>query len=296
MTFAGGVFPVNYLGAEPVFFDVSRDSWTFDPDLLDTALDEAAQAGRLPKAVIPTDLYSQSVDLDRFERACERHGVALVVDSAEFVGADYRDRKAGTGGDTAILSFNGNKIITTSGGGMLVSRDRTLLADARFLATQAREPAPHYQHETIGYNYRLSNICAAIGVGQLAVLDERVKRRREICDRYRAALEAYDGIIFMPRPAWARSSCWLTVATFDAEVLGVDRETVRLALLDHDIEARPMWKPMHMQPLYADARYVGNGFDEVLFRNGLCLPSGSDMSNEEQDEVIGIVRSTLAQA
>jgi len=296
MTFAGGAFPVLYQGAEPVFLDLSPQSWTMDPDLLEEALEKAARKGALPRAVVPTDLYGQSVDLDRFERACAHHGVAMVVDSAESVGATYRDRKAGTGGDVAILSFNGNKIMTTSGGGMLVSKDRALIEQAKFLSTQAREPAPHYEHTTYGYNYRLSNVSAAIGVGQLHVLDERVARRREIGQRYREAFEGVDGVTFMPEPNWSHSTRWLTALTFDPDRCGTDRETIRLALLDRQIEARPLWKPMHLQKLFAEARYIGRGFDAGLFANGLCLPSGSDMSDAEQDEVIGIVGELLPQS
>ena len=293
MTFAGGAFPILYQGAEPVFFDLSPESWTFCPDLLDEALDRANDRNALPRAVVPTDLYGQSVDLDRFEAACVRHGVRLIVDSAESAGAGYKERKAGTGGDAAILSFNGNKIITTSGGGMLVSRDPDMVARAQFLSTQAREPAPHYEHETYGYNYRMSNISAAIGVGQLQVLDERVARRGAIGARYRAAFGTVDGIDFMPEPAWSHSTRWLSVVTIDPERTGTDRETVRLALLEHEIEARPLWKPMHMQPLFAGSRHVGRGLDEHLFANGLCLPSGSDMSDAEQDEVIGRITGCL---
>jgi pyridoxal phosphate-dependent aminotransferase EpsN len=294
MTFAGGAFPIIYQNAQPTFFDLSPESWTMSPDLLDEALQEAAKTGNLPKALVPTDLYGQSVDLDRFETACERYGVALVLDSAESVGAGYKNRKAGTGGNAAILSFNGNKIITTSGGGMLVSKDQALIDQAKFLSTQAREPFPHYEHETYGYNYRLSNVSAAIGVGQLRVLDERVKRRREINARYRAALDTIDGITFMPQPEWATSSCWLTALTFDPTRCGADRETIRLALLEEEIEARPLWKPMHLQKIFRGAPYVGSGFDESLFENGLCLPSGSDMSNAEQDMVIEVVLHSLS--
>ena len=293
MTFAGGAFPILYQGATPVFFDLSPTSWTMDPDLFEEALEDAARTNTLPAAVVPTDLYGQSVDLDRFETACARYGVALIIDSAESAGASYKGRKAGTGGDMAILSFNGNKIITTSGGGMLVSKDKDLIARAKFLATQARDSAPHYQHSTYGYNYRLSNISAAIGVGQLHVLDDRVARRREIGQRYKEAFEKFDGIAFMAEPDWSHSTRWLTAATFDAARCGVDRETVRLKLLEHEIEARPLWKPMHLQPLFKSARYVGHQLDERIFSDGLCLPSGSDMTDGEQEEVIEVIKNLL---
>ncbi|MBX9468084.1 MAG: aminotransferase class I/II-fold pyridoxal phosphate-dependent enzyme [Rhizobium sp.] len=286
MTFAGGIFPVNYLGAVPRFFDLAPASWTVNADLLAEELDKAANENCLPKAIVPTDLYGQSVDLERLEALAGQYGVRLIVDSAESIGAHYKaGRRAGTGGDAAILSFNGNKIITTSGGGMLVTKHKDWADQARFLATQARDPAPHYEHSTFGYNYRLSNICAAIGLGQMQVLDDRVVRRREIFARYKAAL-ARPGITFMPEPDGQFSTRWLTALTIDPVQTGIDRETVRLALLEHQIESRPLWKPMHMQPLYRGAPYHGSGVDERLFAHGLCLPSGSDMTDAQQDEVI----------
>lgn len=289
MTFAGGIFPVNYLGATPRFFDLDPTSWTIDTAKLSEELAKASAANRLPKAIVPTDLYGQSVDLDPLEALAAQYGVRLIVDSAESLGASYQNgRKAGTGGDAAILSFNGNKIITTSSGGMLVTRNKGWADQARFLATQARDPAPHYEHSTYGYNYRLSNICAAIGLGQMEVLDTRVARRRAIFDRYKAALSR-PGIAFMPEPAGLRSTRWLTAMTIDPTETGVTREDIRLMLLEHQIESRPLWKPMHMQPLYSGAPYHGAGIDERLFADGLCLPSGSDMSDEQQDEVIGRV-------
>lgn len=286
MTFAGGIFPVNYLGATPRFFDLDPASWTIDTVRLAEELALAAAENRLPKAIVPTDLYGQSTALDRLEALAAQYDVRLIVDSAESLGAAYLGgRKAGTGGDAAILSFNGNKIITTSGGGMLVTRHKDWADQARFLATQARDPAPHYEHSTYGYNYRLSNICAAIGLGQMEVLDTRVARRREIFARYKAALSR-PGITFMPEPEGQYSTHWLTALTIDPAQTGVTREDIRLMLLEQQIEARPLWKPMHMQPLYAGALYHGTGVDEGLFANGLCLPSGSDMSNAQQDEVI----------
>jgi len=287
MTFAGGIFPVNYLGATPRFFDLDAESWTVDTAILAEELAKAAAENRLPKAIVPTDLYGQSVDLDALEALAVRYGVRLIVDSAESIGATYREgRRAGTGGDAAILSFNGNKIITTSGGGMLVTRHKAWADEARFLATQARDQAPHYEHSTFGYNYRLSNICAAIGLGQMEVLDDRVARRREIFVRYKSAL-ARPGIAFMPEPEGQYSTRWLTALTIDPDQTGVTREDIRLRLMEHQIESRPLWKPMHMQPLYAGAPYHGKGVDERLFANGLCLPSGSDMTDTQQDEVIG---------
>lgn len=293
MTFAGGIFPVNYLGATPRFFDLDPNSWTIDTAVLEEKLTKAAAENRLPKAIVPTDLYGQSVDLNDLETLAERFDVRLIVDSAESLGARYKNgRKAGTGGDAAILSFNGNKIITTSGGGILVTRHRDWADQARFLATQARDPAPHYEHSTFGYNYRLSNICAAIGLGQMEVLDARVARRREIFERYKDALTR-PGIAFMPEPEGLHSTRWLTALTIDPNETGITREDIRLMLLDHQIESRPLWKPMHMQPLFAGAPYHGSGVDEGLFANGLCLPSGSDMSDAEQGEVIERISNML---
>lgn len=287
MTFAGGIFPVNYLGATPCFFDLDPKSWTIDTERLAEELTKAAAKNRLPKAIVPTDLYGQSADLDALETLAAQYDVRLIVDSAESLGATYKNgRKAGTGGDAAILSFNGNKIITTSGGGMLVTKHKAWAEEARFLATQARDPAPHYEHSTFGYNYRLSNICAAIGLGQMDVLEERVTRRREIFARYQDALSR-PGIAFMPEPDGLHSSRWLSAMTIDPSEIGVTREDIRLRLLEHEIESRPLWKPMHMQPLYAGTPYHGTGVDERLFANGLCLPSGSDMTDAQQDEVIG---------
>jgi len=285
MTFAGGIFPVNYLGAVPRFFDLDRENWTIDTRHVAEELAKAAVENRLPKAIVPTDLYGQSVDLSALEALATHYGVRLIVDSAESLGASIGGRKAGTGGDAAVLSFNGNKIITTSGGGMLVTRHKHWADQARFLATQARDPAPHYEHSTYGYNYRLSNICAAIGLGQMQVLEARVARRREIFTRYQRTLDR-PGITFMPEPSNRLSSRWLTALAIDPETTGLTREDIRLMLLEHQIESRPLWKPMHMQPLYAGAPYHGSGFDERLFANGLCLPSGSDMTDEQQDEVI----------
>jgi len=286
MTFAGGIFPVNYLGASVRFFDLDPASWTIDVGFLAEELKVAAIEDRLPKAIVPTDLYGQSVDLDSLEELASYYGIKLIVDSAESFGASYRGfRKAGTGGDAAVLSFNGNKIITTSGGGMLVTRHKKWAEQARFLATQARDEAAHYEHSTFGYNYRMSNICAAIGLGQMEVLDARVERRRKIFARYREKLSRC-GITFMPEPEGRISTRWLTVMTVDPTQVGVSREDIRLGLLKRRIESRPVWKPMHMQPLYTGSPYHGQGTDEKLFENGLCLPSGSDMSDDQQDEVI----------
>lgn len=286
---------MNYLGATPRFFDLDPTTWTIDTARLADQLAKAAAENRLPKAIVPTDLYGQSADLDPLESLASQYGVRLIVDSAESLGATYRDgRKAGTGGDAAILSFNGNKIITTSGGGMLVTKHKDWAEQSRFLATQARDPAPHYEHSTYGYNYRLSNICAAIGLGQMQVLDDRVLRRRKIFQRYKEALSPI-GIEFMPEPDGLISTNWLTAIAVDPEIVGMTRDDIRLKLLEHKIEARPLWKPMHLQPLYEGFSYHGIGFDQALFESGLCLPSGSDMTDDQQDEVIGHIQALYNQ-
>lgn len=293
MTFAGGCFPILYEGATPVFFDLARESWTVSPDLLEEALADAARRGKLPKAIVPTDLYGMGCDLSRLEPLAAEYGVRLIVDAAESAGASVHGRKCGSGGDASILSFNGNKIITTSGGGMLVSRDQALIDRARFLSTQARDPAPHYEHSVYGFNYRLSNVCAGIGLGQLEVLDQRVAQRRAVFARYVEALSDLPGVSFMPEPNWSHGTRWLSAMRIDPAQAGVSREDVRLALLEHQIESRPLWKPMHLQPLFAGTRYVGAGFDASLFDQGLCLPSGSDMTAAEQGEVIERVRAVF---
>jgi pyridoxal phosphate-dependent aminotransferase EpsN len=291
MTFAGGVFPVLYQNATPVFFDLAPEHWTMSEGLIEEQLERANRENKLPKAMIPTDLFGQSCELDKIEALAARYGVKVIADSAEALGATYKGgRKCGTGGDMSILSFNGNKIITTSGGGMLCTRDKKLADEAFFLATQARDPAPHYLHTTYGYNYRMSNVIAAIGLGQMEVIDDRVARRREIFARYEREL-ALPGVGFMPEPEGYYSSRWLSVVTFDPEAFGASREDVRLKLLETEIESRPMWKPMHTQPLFEGTQYIGSGLDEHLFDIGLCLPSGSDMSDDEQSEVIEAIQS-----
>lgn len=296
MTFAGGVFPINYLGASPRFFDIGPINWTMNTELIEQELALASSERRLPKAIVPTDLYGQSVDLYALEQLAAEYGVRVIVDSAESLGASFKNgRKAGTGGDAAILSFNGNKIITSSGGGMLITRHREWANHARFLATQARDPAPHYEHSTYGYNYRLSNICAAIGLGQMEVLEDRVKRRRAIYSKYHHELFRH-GVDFMPEPGDQVSSRWLTVLTFNPDILGISNQDVRIRLFEAGIESRPLWKPMHTQPVYAGTPYHGYGFDERLFQNGLCLPSGSDMSDSDQNEVISIIQDVLRNA
>jgi len=293
LTFSASVNPILYCGATPVFIDSERGSWNMDPALLAESLEDRARTGRLPRAVVVVHLYGQSADLDPILAACERFGVAVVEDAAEALGATYRGRAPGSFGKAGIFSFNGNKIITTSGGGMLVSDDESLIVHARKLATQARDPAPHYQHSEIGYNYRMSNVLAGIGRGQLQVLEERVQARRRNFAFYRDALERLPGIEFMPEADWGRHTRWLTCLTLDPAALGVDCAAVRLALEAENIEARPVWKPMHLQPVFAEHPAVGGGVAQSLFERGLCLPSGSNLSESDLARVVEVVRQAI---
>jgi dTDP-4-amino-4,6-dideoxygalactose transaminase len=290
LTFAASANPIVYVGARPVFVDSERDSWNMDPALLAETLEERARAGRLPKAVIVVHLYGQSADLDSILAACRHYNVPLVEDAAPALGTTYKGRAVGTSGRVGCYSFNGNKIITTSGGGMLVSADGELVARARKLATQARDPAPHYEHSEVGYNYRLSNVLAGIGRGQLLVLEERVAARRRNFDNYVAALGDLPGLEFMPEAPWGRHSRWLTCITIDPREFGADRETVRLALEAENVESRPVWKPMHAQPVFANCERVGGAVAEDLFARGLCLPSGSNLSEADLERVVDVVR------
>jgi pyridoxal phosphate-dependent aminotransferase EpsN len=291
LTFIASVNAAVYQGAEPVFFDVSRDTWTIDPALLAEELERAARRGKLPKAVVPVDLYGQCCDYDAILGACGAHGVAVVEDAAEAIGASYRGGAAGSFGRCGAFSFNGNKIITTAGGGALVSDDEGFVRRARGLAAQARDPAPHYEHSEIGYNYRLSNLLAAVGRAQLAVLEERIAARRRNCERYRELLGDLPGVAFMPEAPYGRSTRWLTVITVDPVELGRDREALRLALERENIEARPVWKPMHLQPVFRGRRVIGGGVAEELFDRGLCLPSGSALRDTELERIAGVVRA-----
>ena len=290
LTFSASVNPILYLGATPVFVDSETRSWNMDPGLLEQELEDRARRGKLPKAVVLVHLYGQAADIDPILAACARFGIPLIEDAAEALGSTYKGATPGTFGVAGVFSFNGNKIITTSGGGMLVSDDRDLIRHSRKLASQARDPAPHYEHSEIGYNYRLSNVLAAIGRGQLLVLEERVAARRAVFDRYSKGLGDLPGVRFMPEAPWGRHSRWLTCLTIDPTELGVDREAVRLALEVENIEARPVWKPMHRQPVFSSYPVVGGTVADDLFRNGLCLPSGSSLTIEEQARVIETFR------
>lgn len=293
LTFAASAFPICYLGARPTFVDSDRTSWNMDPDLLTEALEERARFGRLPRAVVLVHLYGQSADIGPILKACRRFDVPLVEDAAEALGATYYGRSPGTFGDVGIFSFNGNKMITTSGGGMLVSANAGLIAQARKLATQAREPVPHYEHTQIGYNYRLSNLLAGVGRGQLRTLPLRVEARRRIFARYAERLGGLPGIAMMPEAPWGIHSRWLTCLTLDPQRAGASREELRLALEAANIESRPVWKPMHLQPVFASCARFGGGVAADLFHRGLCLPSGSSLTDQEQDRVIETLEQAL---
>lgn len=289
LTFIGSITPIIFQGAIPVFIDSELRSWNMNVDLLSEEIEDSAQRGKLPKAVIPTDLYGQCADMDRILEICKPYDIPVISDSAESLGASYKERSAGAGAKAAIFSFNGNKIVNTSGGGMLVSDDQKMIDMARFLSQQARDDAPHYEHSQIGYNYRMSNVLAAIGMAQLKVLDERVEEKRRIFNHYKDALGRVRGIEFMPEASYGRSNRWLTVIVITPEEFGVDRETIRLKLKEHRIESRPIWKPMHMQPVFKGCRKKVSGVSEDLFNRGLCLPSGTAMTDNDLDRIVSVI-------
>ncbi len=289
-TFIGSVAPILYQNATPVFIDSDRQSWNLDPNLLEEELVTRQRAGRkMPKVLLLTHLYGQSADMEAIMEICERFGVYVVEDAAESLGATYKGRQTGTFGTFGIYSFNGNKILTTSGGGVLVSDNPDLIEKARFYATQAREPRPHYEHNEVGYNYRLSNVLGAIGVAQMEVLDERIAKKREIFERYGEHLAGIDEISFMPELPHTRGNRWLTVLTLSRTEPG----TVMRALEAHQIESRPAWKPMHMQPLFADAHARLSGVSQTLFEKGICLPSGTALENDDIGRICEIVKGSL---
>jgi len=325
LTFSASVNPVLYERATPVFVDCDDISWNMAPALLAEAVEDRIKRGKKPKAVILVHLYGQCADLDPIAATCERYEIPLIEDAAEALGAVYFSRKEaqrgaknegsenpqvsglksqvsaarpgvapGSVGLCGIHSFNGNKIITTSGGGMLTSSDPKLIEKARFWATQSRDPAPHYEHSEIGFNYRLSNVLAAIGRGQLRVLEDRVNARRRNCAFYQDAFKDLPGVSFMPEAEFGRSTRWLTCVTIDPKLAGTDREKIRLALTEENIEARPVWKPMHRQPIFKDCVCVGGAVAERLFDRGLCLPSGSNLSESDLARVVEVVRRVFA--
>jgi dTDP-4-amino-4,6-dideoxygalactose transaminase len=292
LTFIATVAPAVQMGATPRFLDVDPASWTVDPNLLERELARAGRAGRLPRVVVPVDLFGQPCDLDAIVALCDRWGVPVMCDSAGALGALHRDgRHAGRGALLAAFSFNGNKIVTAGGGGALASDDPRLLAEARSLSQAAREPGPHYQHETTGHSYGMSSVLAAIGLAQLATLPARVASRRAVFARYRAALGGLPGLSFMPEAPWARASRWLTAVLLDPAEGAPERDTLRRHLSEAGIESRPVWKPLHLQPVFRDAPRAGGAVAASLFERGLCLPSGSGMAPPEQDRVIAATRA-----
>jgi dTDP-4-amino-4,6-dideoxygalactose transaminase len=285
-TFAGSAFPITYCKAIPVFIDSERQSWNMDPNLFEDAVKAWVKKGKPIKAVIVVHLYGQAADLDPINEICKRHKIVLIEDAAESLGATYKGKHTGTFGAMGIFSFNGNKIVTTSGGGMLVSDDGSIVEKARFLATQARDPFPHYEHSHVGYNYRLSNICAAIGRAQLDMLNNKTDLKRRIFDYYHRELSPMPGISFMPEASYGKSNRWLTCITVDQRLFGTTGEKIRLALERENIESRPLWKPMHLQPVFKHYPAFITGVSQDLFEKGLCLPSGTQLSDEDLERIV----------
>ncbi|MBX3423916.1 MAG: aminotransferase class I/II-fold pyridoxal phosphate-dependent enzyme [Pirellulaceae bacterium] len=288
-TFAATANAITYVGARPVFIDSDRSSWNMDPNLLRDELVDCRQRNRLPAAILAVDILGQCCNYTAIEEICREFGVPLIEDAAEALGATLAGRPAGSFGLLSCFSFNGNKIITTSGGGMLVGRDAETVQHIRFLATQARDPAAHYEHSHIGYNYRMSNLLAAVGRGQLATLDQHVARRRANFEQYVKLLQGSPGIAFMPEIPGGRSTRWLTVVLVDPDLFGRDRESIRLELEAHQIESRPAWKPMHCQPIFRNCRSRGGQVSEEIFRLGLCLPSGSSLQTEDITRIVQVM-------
>jgi dTDP-4-amino-4,6-dideoxygalactose transaminase len=298
MTFSASANPILYLGATPIFVDSEENTWNMCPKALEEAI-EACVSGKinvaggksantqLPKAVIPVHLYGMPADMESILNICQSYGIPVIEDAAEAMGSTLHGKACGTFGDIGIYSFNGNKIITTSGGGALVSQNKNWVDQARFLATQARDAAPHYQHSHVGYNYRLSNVLAGIGRGQMEVLPKRVEKRRENFEYYMQRLSGVQGISFIDAKSGYYSNCWLTCILIDPHIThGIDREKIRLHLNTLNIESRPLWKPMHLQPVFQSYSFFGGNVAEGLFDRGLCLPSGSNLSQEDIERVV----------
>jgi dTDP-4-amino-4,6-dideoxygalactose transaminase len=290
-TFSASANPIAYQGAEPIFIDSEAETWNICPDLLEQAIKDGIAKGKKPKAIIPVHLYGMPANMERIMSLANHYDIPVIEDAAEALGSTLNGKAAGTFGHLGVLSFNGNKIITTSGGGALISDNDQLIKQARFLATQARDPAAHYEHTQIGYNYRMSNVCAGIGRGQMMVINDRVEQRRKVYETYVEHLSDIEGITFLPEPVNYKSNRWLTAILVDPlKSKGVTREFIRLALEKQNIEARPLWKPMHLQPVFEKYTAYTNGLSERLFENGLCLPSGSNLTNEDLQRVIEVIR------
>jgi pyridoxal phosphate-dependent aminotransferase EpsN len=297
LTFAASANPIAYEHATPVFIDSEPESWNMSPAALEAALRDADRENRLPQAVIIADLYGQSADIDALTELCDRYEVPILEDAAEALGATYKGSKSGGHGHLSVFSFNGNKIITTSGGGALVGNDVEAITKARFLATQARDTARHYEHTEIGYNYRMSNVCAAIGRGQMTVLDQRVEEKRRVFDRYARSIGSIPGITMMPESRDGRSTRWLSVATVNPRRSGITNIDIMDALAAENIEARPVWKPMHLQPVFSGCRYYPHSQDTdisaSLYRDGICLPSGTNMNEDDMARVLTCIYRAL---
>jgi dTDP-4-amino-4,6-dideoxygalactose transaminase len=292
LTFAATINPVVYLGAIPILVDSEPDSWNMSPELLEEAIRDRLKKGKRPKAIIPVHIYGMPANMSKIMEIANRYGIPVVEDAAEALGSRYRDQPAGSFGKMGVISFNGNKIITTSGGGALASNDEKLIDRARFLSTQARDDAQWYQHSEIGFNYRLSNVLAGIGLGQMEVIDERVKRKRALFDFYKKQLFDFEGVQFLTEPDAAYfSNFWLTCITIDPLKCGVTRDEIRIALEKENIESRPTWKPMHLQPVFSACPSYLNGTSDRIFERGLCLPSGTGMTDEECKEVSRIMQA-----
>jgi len=291
LTFCASANPIVYEGGIPVFIDSSAHTWNMDPGLLAEELARCTRAGKLPKAVMVVDLYGQSADWDSIRQTCAEYEIPVIEDAAEALGSTYHGKHTGNFGEAGIFSFNGNKIITGSGGGMIVSDHPKLVEHARHLSTQARLPLPHYEHVEIGYNYRMSNVVAAIIRGQLRVLPRRLARKRQIHELYVELLVNVPGINFMPEAVYGQSNHWLTCITVDPQLFGASAEDIRLSLEQHNIESRPLWKPMHTQPVFKGTRCVGGSVSERLFSQGLCLPSGTALTNDQVGQIVSVVQS-----
>jgi dTDP-4-amino-4,6-dideoxygalactose transaminase len=293
-TFSATVNPIVYQGATPILIDSEPETWNMSPDLLETAIKDRLSKGNKPKAIIPVHLYGMPANMERILEIAECYDIPVIEDAAEALGSSYKGKPLGSFGNLSVLSFNGNKIITTSAGGALLSNEKTLIEKARFLATQARDEAPHYQHSQIGYNYRMSNVLAGIGLGQMEFIDQRVKQRLDNFLFYKKNLQKYEGISFLDEPDKSYfSNHWLTAILIDPIKTGKTRENVRTALEKEDIEARPVWKPMHLQPVFSTCPAYLNGTSEKLFSEGLCLPSGSHMTGEDRQRVLNILNDVL---
>ncbi len=293
MTFSATAFPISYICAKPIFVDSESDTWNISPSFLEEAIKDRIAKGKKPKAIIPVHLYGMPAKMDEILAIARHYKIPVLEDAAESLGSSIHGRNCGTFGDISVLSFNGNKIITTSGGGALVSHNPDIVKDARFLSTQARDEAPHYQHSQIGYNYRMSNLCAGVGRGQMEVLAKRIAQRRSIYDKYYNKLKDKKGIYFLNEPDGFFSNRWLTTILINPDEAGFTREDIRLSLEKENIESRPLWKPLHLQPIFNCYPFYGDGTSEKLFQNGLCLPSSTNLNESDFNRIFEVIDSVF---